>query len=177
MCVQVFLFDTTYGAVKTIAAEVCRRRGATLDIVPLPLPLPTDHVAADAAVVRRMDPTTHSARALLHVCVSSVGERRDWRSQTSAGEDTGREHAAGHEASSVRPHHEQHSDHDVGGGAGSVREANGSTHAGGWGSRLAGTGQRLRHKYAGRRVEASAYACLTQHVMHVTGRRHRGDRR
>jgi len=51
---RVFMLDTGYGAVKKLAAEVCDKSGAVLDVGVLPLPLPVDdgHDAAVAAIVK-----------------------------------------------------------------------------------------------------------------------------
>ncbi len=49
---HIFLFDTSYGSVKTIAREVCSRTGATLDIASVPLPLPEDPSDAMHALER-----------------------------------------------------------------------------------------------------------------------------
>jgi selenocysteine lyase/cysteine desulfurase len=49
---RVFLFDSAYGSVKTMAAEACKSAGAALDIVPLPVPLPADPLSAREAIVQ-----------------------------------------------------------------------------------------------------------------------------
>ena len=84
---QIMLFDTTYGGVKKLCAEACRRTGATLEIVPMPhLPLdevdstPTTAALAPAAAASEVasssennaaTDTTNTAAAIADTMASS----------------------------------------------------------------------------------------------------------
>lgn len=68
---HVLLLDTAYGGVKKLCAEACRRVGATLEVVPLPLPLPA---ASETAAASNNGGAASSSEAAA-VCVETVAAR------------------------------------------------------------------------------------------------------
>ena len=75
---QIMLFDTTYGGVKKLCAEACRRTGATLEIVPMP------HLPLDEANLTPSTAALAPAAATSEVASSSENNAATVTSNTAA---------------------------------------------------------------------------------------------